>query len=531
MPWTTQNQPDRQVPSGENINPAQSTGGKGEWDELLSWAWKEFNPSHPHPSNPSQSQHPSHIHQSHAGPSQPRIRQHDQSPQIPGPFPSAAVTPEQTWAFTEPNTPIHEHASGSRRLRRATEGSGSIGEREMRDKGKLSIEQKGESHEEESQLERQDLHVHLEREGENMGSGSSTILRNSLRSQIHQEESGEISLANFLSRHFPSLNSPFPPSTSTDTTHSSSLPSSDNLIIEGGLVPSPNPSLHPWISGTFPSISPQSSQLTPSSTSTSTSTSQRSRSNQIQGNHERRHSIDTVLAKARSTSARSHYPLPSSSLNNQAGPSRQVESSSSSKTRAVGVGSGLRVPMSGAGIGIGTGVGVGPGVGINVLNHTRTSSGETSRNPILSQEIIKQESLASTSGPSTRGRSVLPSLGRGGGRSTSNSGEQEQEQERSPSAEEDRRVRNTAASAKFRQKKKQRLEHLRREVGELDGQREVLWHQVEELKKENGFLKKMVQMKLGFDLVDPDSGPETEGGGEAGPSGQDLESPEDQSTS
>ncbi|KAJ1305982.1 hypothetical protein OPQ81_010697 [Rhizoctonia solani] len=60
---------------------------------------------------------------------------------------------------------------------------------------------------------------------------------------------------------------------------------------------------------------------------------------------------------------------------------------------------------------------------------------------------------------------------------------------------EDKRRRNTAASARFRVKKKQRTMELERAVIELEGRADELEKEAVELRRENGWLKEMVILK------------------------------------
>ncbi|BEI87424.1 uncharacterized protein CcaverHIS019_0101420 [Cutaneotrichosporon cavernicola] len=62
---------------------------------------------------------------------------------------------------------------------------------------------------------------------------------------------------------------------------------------------------------------------------------------------------------------------------------------------------------------------------------------------------------------------------------------------------EDKRVRNTLASARFRAKKKAHVENVERNIRALEAQHSELEVQVADLRKENGLLKEMVQLKYG----------------------------------
>ncbi|KZT23816.1 hypothetical protein NEOLEDRAFT_1038799, partial [Neolentinus lepideus HHB14362 ss-1] len=57
---------------------------------------------------------------------------------------------------------------------------------------------------------------------------------------------------------------------------------------------------------------------------------------------------------------------------------------------------------------------------------------------------------------------------------------------------EDKRRRNTAASARFRIKKKQKVLNLERSVADLAGRAEELEREAAELRRENGWLKEII---------------------------------------
>ncbi|KAG8705175.1 hypothetical protein FRC11_009257 [Ceratobasidium sp. 423] len=67
--------------------------------------------------------------------------------------------------------------------------------------------------------------------------------------------------------------------------------------------------------------------------------------------------------------------------------------------------------------------------------------------------------------------------------------------EESQAVTEDKRRRNTAASARFRVKKKQRTMELEQAVVELEGRADELEKEAVELRRENGWLKEMVILK------------------------------------
>lgn len=63
-------------------------------------------------------------------------------------------------------------------------------------------------------------------------------------------------------------------------------------------------------------------------------------------------------------------------------------------------------------------------------------------------------------------------------------------------AEEDKRKRNQAASARFRQKKKQREQHMLEQSREMQDRTKKLESEVDNLKRENTFLKKLLVEKV-----------------------------------
>jgi len=62
--------------------------------------------------------------------------------------------------------------------------------------------------------------------------------------------------------------------------------------------------------------------------------------------------------------------------------------------------------------------------------------------------------------------------------------------------EEDKRKRNQAASARFRQKKKQREQQMMEQTREMQDRNKRLEGEVENLKRENTFLKKLLVEKI-----------------------------------
>ncbi|KAH7914484.1 hypothetical protein BJ138DRAFT_385990 [Hygrophoropsis aurantiaca] len=76
---------------------------------------------------------------------------------------------------------------------------------------------------------------------------------------------------------------------------------------------------------------------------------------------------------------------------------------------------------------------------------------------------------------------------------------------------EDKRRRNTAASARFRIKKKQRTLNLERTVADLTGRTEELEREASELRRENGWLKEIVLLKgRGFGALGAVNNPQAE---------------------
>ncbi|KAG8717356.1 hypothetical protein FRC08_007642 [Ceratobasidium sp. 394] len=97
--------------------------------------------------------------------------------------------------------------------------------------------------------------------------------------------------------------------------------------------------------------------------------------------------------------------------------------------------------------------------------------------------------------PSTRGRS-MSSAGRSSSQSRAISAPTSPLDDESVAVvAEDKRRRNTAASARFRVKKKQRTAELERTLAELEGRAGELEKEAVELRKENGWLKEMVILK------------------------------------
>ncbi|PIL30934.1 transcription factor [Ganoderma sinense ZZ0214-1] len=87
---------------------------------------------------------------------------------------------------------------------------------------------------------------------------------------------------------------------------------------------------------------------------------------------------------------------------------------------------------------------------------------------------------------------------------------------------EDKRRRNTAASARFRIKKKQWTLNLERTIGDLSGRVEELEREASELRRENGWLKEIVMLKskrLAGIVPELEPSPSGSGSGGAGASG------------
>lgn len=81
--------------------------------------------------------------------------------------------------------------------------------------------------------------------------------------------------------------------------------------------------------------------------------------------------------------------------------------------------------------------------------------------------------------------------------STQNDGARNLEEDSRAAAEEDKRRRNTAASARFRIKKKQREQALERTVKEATEKNAALEARVSELERENKWLKDLITEKNG----------------------------------
>ncbi|EIW64968.1 uncharacterized protein TRAVEDRAFT_111083 [Trametes versicolor FP-101664 SS1] len=104
---------------------------------------------------------------------------------------------------------------------------------------------------------------------------------------------------------------------------------------------------------------------------------------------------------------------------------------------------------------------------------------------------------------------------------------------------EDKRRRNTAASARFRIKKKQWTLNLERTISDLSGRVEELEREAAELRRENGWLKEIVMLKSKrFAGVVPDLEPPPSpsaasgsGAGEGGTSGPEGQGPGSRSES
>lgn len=89
-------------------------------------------------------------------------------------------------------------------------------------------------------------------------------------------------------------------------------------------------------------------------------------------------------------------------------------------------------------------------------------------------------------------------------------------------AEDDKRRRNTAASARFRVKKKQRESALEDTVRELNGKLEKLEKELEATRVENNFLRELVIRKVGFadlPVASPGGAAGQKSGGQEGPTG------------
>ncbi|KAI0067937.1 hypothetical protein BV25DRAFT_1794574 [Artomyces pyxidatus] len=72
---------------------------------------------------------------------------------------------------------------------------------------------------------------------------------------------------------------------------------------------------------------------------------------------------------------------------------------------------------------------------------------------------------------------------------------------------EEKRRRNTAASARFRVKKKQKALNLERTVSDLTGRVDELEQEAADLRRENGWLKEIVMLKSTRTVGGPSAGP------------------------
>ncbi|CUA66959.1 hypothetical protein RSOLAG22IIIB_02867 [Rhizoctonia solani] len=86
---------------------------------------------------------------------------------------------------------------------------------------------------------------------------------------------------------------------------------------------------------------------------------------------------------------------------------------------------------------------------------------------------------------------------------------------------EDKRRRNTAASARFRVKKKQRTMELERALVELEGRADALEKEAVELRRENGWLKEMVILKGRKAMENAQATQSSAGAGPSGSGSQD----------
>ncbi|CAD6574103.1 MAG: hypothetical protein TREMPRED_001009 [Tremellales sp. Tagirdzhanova-0007] len=71
----------------------------------------------------------------------------------------------------------------------------------------------------------------------------------------------------------------------------------------------------------------------------------------------------------------------------------------------------------------------------------------------------------------------------------------------------EKRSRNTLASAKFRARRKQHVNKLQSQITDLEGTQGELTREVSELKSENEFLREMMQLKYGFNVKEKPSAP------------------------
>ncbi|KAH7883804.1 hypothetical protein F5I97DRAFT_1895761 [Phlebopus sp. FC_14] len=108
---------------------------------------------------------------------------------------------------------------------------------------------------------------------------------------------------------------------------------------------------------------------------------------------------------------------------------------------------------------------------------------------IYAQPSISGVVAQNAAGPSC---APLPLVVPSSGLTESNS---DQTDEATSIAEEDKRRRNTAASARFRIKKKQKTLNLERTVADLTGRTEELEREAADLRRENGWLKEIILLK------------------------------------
>ncbi|KAF7975748.1 hypothetical protein HWV62_8531 [Athelia sp. TMB] len=102
---------------------------------------------------------------------------------------------------------------------------------------------------------------------------------------------------------------------------------------------------------------------------------------------------------------------------------------------------------------------------------------------------------SSSSNPSTRTSAPTSRGGTAVSEGVSSPEQADQGSDEPASVTEDKRRRNTVASARFRIKKKQRSINLERSVSDLTGRAEELEREATELRRENGWLKEIVMLK------------------------------------
>jgi len=131
--------------------------------------------------------------------------------------------------------------------------------------------------------------------------------------------------------------------------------------------------------------------------------------------------------------------------------------------------------------------------------HGHTVAAQTGSKSSTNQHNVPQasSSLNLHSGPP----SYLDSVSAAASNDNSSSAEVELTEAERAAASDEKRRRNTAASARFRVKKKHRTIALERAVSDLTGRAEELEREVGDLRRENGWLKEIVVLKGGQNMA------------------------------